>query len=101
MNVDCLTDDDLSWADMAFIGAMAVQRDSVKQIIARCKQSGLTVIAGVPLFTSEPEAFEQVDHFVLDEAELTLPSFLEDLKNGRPVSAIFITPPSPHGVGSA
>jgi len=83
-NVDCLSDDDLSWADMAFIGGMAVQRDSVKQIIARCKQSGLKVIAGGPLFTAEPDAVEEVDHFVLDEAELTLPRFLEDLKNGRP-----------------
>jgi radical SAM superfamily enzyme YgiQ (UPF0313 family) len=84
MNVDCLTDDDLSWADMAFIGAMAVQRDSVKQIIARCKQNGLKVIAGGPLFTAEPDAFAEVDHLVLGEAELTLPCFLEDLKNGRP-----------------
>ena len=37
VNVDCLTDDDLSWADLVFIGGMAVQRDSAKQIIARCK----------------------------------------------------------------
>jgi radical SAM superfamily enzyme YgiQ (UPF0313 family) len=84
MNVDCLTDEDLSWADMAFIGAMAVQRDSVKRIIARCKQSGLKVIAGGPLFTAEPDAFEEVDHLILDEAELTLRSFLEDLQNGHP-----------------
>jgi radical SAM superfamily enzyme YgiQ (UPF0313 family) len=84
MNVDCLTDDDLSWADMAFIGGMTVQRDAAKQIIAHCKRSGLKVVAGGPLFTAEPDAFEEVDHLVLDEAELTLPSFLEDLKNGRP-----------------
>jgi radical SAM superfamily enzyme YgiQ (UPF0313 family) len=84
VNVACLTDDDLAWADMAFIGAMAVQRDSAKQIIARCKQNGLKVIAGGPLFTAESDAFKEVDHFVLDEAELTLPCFLEDLKNGRP-----------------
>jgi radical SAM superfamily enzyme YgiQ (UPF0313 family) len=84
MNVVYLTDDDLSWADMALIGAMAVQRDSAKQLIARCKQKGLKLIAGGPLFTAEPEAFEEVDHLVLDEAELTLPRFLEDLKNGRP-----------------
>ncbi len=83
-NVDCLTDEDLSWADMAFVGAMAVQRDSAKQIIARCKQSGVKVIAGGPLFTAEPEAFGEVDHLVLDEAECTLPSFVEDLKNGCP-----------------
>jgi radical SAM superfamily enzyme YgiQ (UPF0313 family) len=84
INVDRLKDDDLSWADMAFIGAMTVQRDSAKQIIARCKQSGLKVVAGGPLFTSEPDAFGEVDHLVLNEAERTLPSFLEDLKNGRP-----------------
>ena len=84
VNVDNLTDDDLSWADVVFIGAMTVQRDSARQIIARCKQRGLKVVAGGPLFTSEPEAFGEVDHLVLDEAECTLPSFLEDLKNGCP-----------------
>ena len=83
VNVNGLTDDDLSWADIAFIGAMAVQRDSAKQIISRCKAMGLKVVAGGPLFTAEPDAFEEVDHRVLDEAELTLPSFLEDLKNGH------------------
>jgi radical SAM superfamily enzyme YgiQ (UPF0313 family) len=83
VNVDCLTDDDLSWADLVFIGGMAVQRDSAKQIIARCKAKDLKVIAGGPLFTAEPEEFGEVDHLVLDEAELTLPPFLEDLKNGQ------------------
>jgi len=83
VNVESLTDDDLSWADLAFIGAMAVQRDSAKQIIARCKAKGLKVIAGGPLFTAEPDAFEEVDHLVLDEAELTLPSFLKDMKTGQ------------------
>jgi radical SAM superfamily enzyme YgiQ (UPF0313 family) len=62
---------------------MAVQRDSAKQIIARCQATGLKVVAGGPLFTAEPDAFEEVDHLVLDEAELTLPDFLADLKNGR------------------
>ncbi|MGD2099356.1 MAG: DUF4070 domain-containing protein [Desulfobacterales bacterium] len=84
VNVNDLSDDDLSWADLVFIGAMAIQRDSAKQIIARCKATGLKIIAGGPLFTAEPEAFGEVDHLVLDEAELTLPSFLEDLENGHP-----------------
>ena len=82
-NVSGLSDDDLAWADIAFIGAMAVQRDSAKQIIARCKATGLKVVAGGPLFTAEPDSFKEVDHLVLDEAELTLPSFLEDLKSGH------------------
>jgi len=84
INVEGLNDEDLAWADLAFIGAMAVQRDSAKQTIARCQAAGVKVIAGGPLFTAEPDAFEKVDHLVLDEAELTLPLFLEDLKNGHP-----------------
>ena len=83
VNVDDLTDDDFSWADMAFIGGMAIQKESAKQIIACCRAKGLKVIAGGPLFTAVPDQFEEVDHLVLDEAELTLPSFIEDLQNGR------------------
>ncbi len=84
VNVDALTDNDLSWADMVFIGGMAVQRESAKQIIARCRAKGLKIVAGGPLFTAVPDEFEEVDHLVLDEAEITLPSFLEDLQNGHP-----------------
>lgn len=84
VNVDDLTDNDLSWAQMVFVGGMAVQRNSAKEIIARCRGNGLKVVAGGPLFTAEPEEFGEVDHLVLDEAELTLPPFLEDLKEGRP-----------------
>ena len=83
LNIEGLGDHDLAWADMAFIGAMAVQRDSARQIISSCKAAGLKVVAGGPLFTSEPDGFEQVDHLVLDEAEQTLPFFLEDLKTGH------------------
>jgi radical SAM superfamily enzyme YgiQ (UPF0313 family) len=82
LNVDRLTDDDLAWADLAFIGAMAVQRKSAVHIINRCKGKGLKIVAGGPLFTTEPSAFAQVDHLVLDEAEATLPAFMVDMKNG-------------------
>jgi len=83
VNVESLTDKDFLWEDMAFIGGMAVQRKSAKQIIARCNDSNLKVVAGGPLFTSEPDEFKEVDHLVLDEAELTLPAFLSDLHNGQ------------------
>ncbi len=83
LNVECLTDKDLAWADCAFIGAMVVQRKSALQTIERCKAAGLKVVAGGPLFTSEYEQFESVDHFILNEAELTLPEFLTDFKRGR------------------
>jgi len=82
VNVEKLTEKDLAWADYAFISGMVVQRDSAREIIARCKEANLKVITGGPLFTSEYGQFEDVDHFILNEAELTLPPFLADLENG-------------------
>jgi len=84
LNVRALRNDDLAWADCVFISAMIVQRDAARRLIARCKAAGLTVVAGGPLFQNEHERFGEVDHFVLNEAELTLPSFLGDLAAGRP-----------------
>jgi radical SAM superfamily enzyme YgiQ (UPF0313 family) len=84
VNVDILTDKDLLWADLVCIGGMTIQRRSAKEIIARCNALGLKVVAGGPLFTSEPDEFNAVDHLVLDEAELTLPAFLTDLQNDQP-----------------
>ncbi|WP_054033113.1 B12-binding domain-containing radical SAM protein [Desulfatitalea tepidiphila] len=83
-NTEALTEEDLAWADLALIGAMALQRKGVDRIIARCKSKGLKVVAGGPLFTAEPEAFPQVDHLVLGEAELSLPEFIADLNDGCP-----------------
>ena len=82
LNVTRLSEKDLQWADSAFISAMAVQRESTRQVIARCKQAGLKVVAGGPLFASEYDLFDEVDHFVLNEAELTLPPFVQDLQQG-------------------
>jgi len=83
MNVVKLTPKDLAWADAVLISAMLVQRDATRQVITRCKKAGLRIIAGGPLFTSEYEQFDEVDHFVLNEGELTLPEFLADFSQGR------------------
>jgi radical SAM superfamily enzyme YgiQ (UPF0313 family) len=82
LNVRPLAKADLAWADMAFVSAMAVQRRGVLQAVARLKAAGLPVVAGGPLFSDGLEAFGDVDHFVLNEAELTLPPFLADLAAG-------------------
>ncbi len=83
-NVRALKKSDLDWADLALVSAMTVQRDSARSIIARCKEAGIKVVAGGPLFTGEYDMFPEVDHFVLNEAELTLPPFLDDFQQGRP-----------------
>lgn len=82
LNMTKLSENDLAWADCVFISAMAVQRKSARQVISRCKRLGLKVIAGGPLFTNESEQYEDVDHLVLNEAEITLPPFLADLEKG-------------------
>ncbi len=82
LNVTGLAEEDLAWAEIVFISAMIVQRDSARALIARCKKAGVKVVAGGPLFTMEHERFPDVDYLVLNEAELTLPPFLADLANG-------------------
>ena len=83
MNVRKFTEEDLAWADYAFISGMIVQRESALRAISQCKKAGIKVVAGGPLFTCEYETFKEVDHFVLNEAEVTLPPFLADLEDGH------------------
>ena len=65
---------------------MNVQEKSVREIIKQCKKCDRKIVAGGPLFTHEFDRFEDIASFVLNEAEITLPLFLEDLKNGTPLA---------------
>jgi radical SAM superfamily enzyme YgiQ (UPF0313 family) len=84
LNVSRLKDEDIKWADLVFISAISIQSASVKQIIERCKCLKTKIVGGGPLFTEEYEQCTDIDYLVLNEAEITLPLFIEDLKNGRP-----------------
>ena len=85
MNVCSLRPQDIVWADYVFISAMYVQKESVDEVIRSCLKSGTKIIAGGPLFTQEFENYPEIDHFILNEAEITMPLFLKDLnKNDGP-----------------
>ncbi len=84
MNVSALSDEDIKWADYVFVSAMVVQSDSAREVFALCNRLNTKVVAGGPLFTTGYEAYDGVDHFVLGEAEATLPHFLADLAKGCP-----------------
>ena len=84
MNVTSLKNADLLWADYVFLSGMNVQKKSFLKILTRCNQLGVKVVAGGPMVTTEYKNFPGIDHFVLNEAECTLPRFLKDLKNGCP-----------------
>jgi radical SAM superfamily enzyme YgiQ (UPF0313 family) len=81
-NVEPLSDEALNWADMVFISAMIVQKESAKSITARCRAMGKRVVVGGPYASSCPHEFADADHLVRNEAEVTFPLFLEDLRNG-------------------
>ncbi len=84
MNTDALDDGDLKWADFVFISAMAVQKESTLKVVERCQKLAVPTVAGGPLFTSDPDSWKNVNHLILNEAEVTLPLFLSDLEKGIP-----------------
>jgi radical SAM superfamily enzyme YgiQ (UPF0313 family) len=83
MNVTDLTEQAVAAADMVFISAMLIQRESFAKVVALCNRLGKPVVAGGPYPSQDHARIPGVAHFVLDEAEITLPPFLEDLANGR------------------
>ncbi|MCK4345506.1 MAG: DUF4070 domain-containing protein [Bacteroidales bacterium] len=82
LNVSKLKTKHILWADYVFISAMSTQFKSANEIIKRCRQLNRKIVAGGPLFTEDPENFPNIDHLVLNEAEITLPQLVNDLKNG-------------------
>lgn len=84
MNISTLTSIDVLWADYVFISAMYIQKESVSKVIAECKKWSTKIVAGGPLFTQEHINYPDVDHFILNEAEITMPRFLADLHAGQP-----------------
>jgi len=84
VNVQELTDADLDWADAIFLGGLTTQWTGMEKVIARCKAKAKKIIAGGPLLTAAYALFQDVDHFVLNEAELTMHELVADLENGSP-----------------
>lgn len=91
MNVSPLLSGDIEWADYVFISAMYIQKESVAKVITACKRCNKTIVAGGPLFTQEYANYPMIDHFILNEAEITLALFLEDLESGYPPEIIYRT----------
>jgi radical SAM superfamily enzyme YgiQ (UPF0313 family) len=83
LNVNELKDEDIRSADIVLISSMIVQINSVKEIIKKVKPFGKFIVAGGPLFSVLYKDFPDVDCFVLNEGEITIPLFLKDIENGK------------------
>ncbi|RPH31594.1 MAG: DUF4070 domain-containing protein [Bacteroidales bacterium] len=89
LNVNKLRHDDLTWADYVFISGMYVQTDSANRIIDECRKYNVKIVGGGPLFTQNYNHYLHIDHLVLNEAEVTLPMFINDIESGKKPQKIY------------
>jgi len=94
LNVHPLKDKTILWADYVFLTGMNIHKNSFKKILRRCNELKVPVVAGGPMVTTDYREFLGVDHFILNEAELTLPQFLRDLETGH-AKALYTSPDFP------
>lgn len=72
MNVEPLAETDLDWADIVFLSAMLVQKDSLQSVIEKCRAKGKRVLVGGPYVSTTHEDLA-ADHVFIGEAEQTFP----------------------------
>ncbi len=81
-NVERLRDRDLKWADVVFVSGMHIQRESLLEIVERCRARGLRTVVGGPIASSVPAAELKADHVVIGEAESLIGELARELEKG-------------------
>ncbi|WP_243303849.1 B12-binding domain-containing radical SAM protein [Geothrix oryzisoli] len=94
LNVAPLREAAVAQADLVFVSAMIVQKESMARVVGLCNRLGTPVVAGGPYPTSCHDQIQGVDHFVLNEAEVTLPLFLHDYALGQ-AKPLYTSPEKP------
>ena len=69
LNVQPLTTADIDWADMVFVTAMLIQKNSLKDVMKRCKARGKRIVVGGPYVTTAIEDLPDADHVFVGEAD--------------------------------
>ena len=82
LNIERLKTSDIDWADMVFVTGMLVQKNSLRDVVKRCKARGKRVVVGGPYITTTIDDVPDADHVFVGEAETTLPLFVEELAAG-------------------
>ena len=78
----------LATFDVVGVTGMIVQRERMREILARLRGLGPIVVAGGPYVSvAEEEFVQRCDVRFVGEAEETWPEFLRDLAHGRPTFA--------------
>jgi len=82
LNIERLTDRQLLEADVVMLTGMHVQRQSLHQVLQRCRKLGVPTVVGGPYATSEPHLLEDADHLVIGEGEDTIAGFCAAFEAG-------------------
>lgn len=81
-NVRDLSAKDLRWADIVMTGGMLPQQMGIKEVVHRARALGKPAVVGGPDPTSQPDLYANADYKVLGEGEVSVPIFLEALREG-------------------
>lgn len=84
INVREITEAEWDWAEMVICSAMIVQKEDLLAKIAEAKLRGKKVGVGGPYPTALSHEVAAADYLILDEGELTLPLFVEAVRQGLP-----------------
>ncbi|UBF26637.1 B12-binding domain-containing radical SAM protein [Kovacikia minuta CCNUW1] len=89
-NIRAVTEAEWDWAEMVILSAMIVQKDDFLDQVQEAKRRGKRVAVGGPYATALPQEAETAgaDYLILDEGEITLPMFVEAVRQGEP-SGVF------------
>src|SRR5579863_8029651 len=76
-------DEDILWANLVMVSAMAVQREGVRQTLERASKLNRRTMIGGPYASSEPETLLPLaDHVVVGEPDEIFPKIAADLERG-------------------
>jgi radical SAM superfamily enzyme YgiQ (UPF0313 family) len=84
-NVAVETEADWQWCDLVILSAMLVQKQDFHALIRKAVQLGKKVAVGGPYPTSVPQDVlnSGAHYLVLDEGEVTIPSFVQAVESGQ------------------
>ena len=78
-----LRDEDILWADLVMVSAMAVQRKGVRLTLERASKLNRRTMIGGPYASSDPDALLPLaDHVVVGEPDEMFPQIALDLERG-------------------
>jgi len=78
-----LTDEDLCWADLVMVGGMEVQKEGIRDALARARQLGRRTMVGGPYASSQPERMLALaDHVVVGEPDEVFAGIAVALESG-------------------